>query len=50
MENNRKHRNMKLTTTEKKEAIWYQNQIIILKSFSQKCVGYRNEKNSNTHE
>ena len=36
MENNRKHRNMKLTTTEKKEAIWHQNQIIILKSFSQK--------------
>ena len=30
MENIRKHRNIKLVTTEKKEVNWFQNQIIIL--------------------
>ena len=30
MENVRKHRDIKLVTTDKKKAIWFQNQIIIL--------------------
>ena len=34
IENVRKHRYIKLVTTEKEETIWYQNQIIILQSFS----------------
>ena len=43
MENIRKHRDIKLVTTERrnyllsqKEIIWFQNQIIILQSFLQK--------------
>ena len=36
MENVRKHRNIKLVTTKKEETIWFQNQIIIPQSFSQK--------------
>ena len=36
MENVRKHRNIKLVTTEKRKIIQYQNQIIILKRFSEK--------------
>ena len=34
MENIRKHRDIKLVTTEKEETIWYSNQIIIKQSFS----------------
>ena len=34
MENAPKHRDIKLVKTEKKEAIWYQTQILTLKSFS----------------
>ena len=30
MENIRKHRDIKLVTTDKKEVIWFQNQAIIL--------------------
>ena len=36
MENVRKHKDIKLVIIEKKETIWYQNQIIILQSFLQK--------------
>ena len=36
MESVRKHRDIKLVTTEKKETIRYPNQIIIQQSFSQK--------------
>ena len=32
----RKNKNFKLVTTEIKETIWFQDQIIILQSFSQK--------------
>ena len=35
MENVRKHRVIKLAAIEKKENFYYQNQIIILQSFSQ---------------
>ena len=36
MKNVRKHRDLKFVTTEKRKAIWCQNQIIIAQSFSQK--------------
>ena len=36
MKNVRKHRYMKLVTTEKKSTTWYQNKIIKLQSFLQK--------------
>ena len=36
MKNVRKHRDIKFVTTEKRKAIWCQNQIIIAQSFSQK--------------
>ena len=36
MENVPKHTDIKPVATEKKETIWYQNEIIILQSFSQK--------------
>ena len=36
MENVRKHSDIKLVTTEKKETIWHQSQIIILQSLLQK--------------
>ena len=44
MENVRKHRDIKLFTTEKKGIIQYQNQIIILQVFHRKSISNRNEK------
>ena len=35
MENVRKHRDIQLVTIKEEENFWYQNQIIILQSFSQ---------------
>ena len=35
MEKVRKHRDMQLVTIKEEETFWYQNQIIILQSFSQ---------------
>ena len=36
VENVRKHRDFQLVTTERRETIWYQSQIITLQIFSQK--------------
>ena len=43
MENVRKHKDIKLVTTEKRR-----NYLVSQKVFHRKFVGYRNEKNSNT--
>ena len=51
MKNVRKYRGMKLVTTERRR-----NYLVLepnnhtTKFFTNKCIGYRNEKNSNTNE
>ena len=50
MESVRKHWDIKLVTTIKKEIIWYPNQIIIQKVFLKNSSSNKNEKNTNIHE
>ena len=49
MRNAKKHRDIKLITTEKKK-LWYHTNLSYYKVFHEKFIGYRNEKNSNSYE
>ena len=41
---------LNLSQQKKEEAIWYQNQIIMLQRFHRKFISNRNEKNRHTYE
>ena len=50
MEYFRRHRDIKLVTTTKKKLFDMRTKLSYCKVFHKKIVGYRNEKNSDTHE
>ena len=50
MENVRHDSDIKLVTTEKKKQFGIRTKLSYYKVFQRKFVGYKNEKNSNTHE
>ena len=51
MENVRKHRDIKLVTTEKKTKLFgVITKLSYYKGFHRECLAYRNEKNSSTFE
>ena len=50
MENVRKHRDIKLVTTEEKKLSQFRNQIIIQKTIFRKFVSHKNEKDKSKNE
>ena len=50
MENVRKHRDIKIVTTERRRNYIMSTKLSQHRFFHRKCVAYRNEKNSNTYK